>query len=119
MGNKSDLFSAPETLKAFCDRIILPNIAIRSKLSGGDARVEAAGSRMTRAYALSAHEEEMFEDDPMEYIRQDLEPSTGMSCWQRSSAIVQCLRLSLPCSLRKRHPSTSGDRIHPRAIAAL
>lgn len=24
-----------------------------------------------------AHEEETFEDDPMEYIRTDLEPSTG------------------------------------------
>jgi exportin-2 (importin alpha re-exporter) len=28
-------------------------------------------------FRLVAHEEEMFEDDPLEYIRQDLEPSTG------------------------------------------
>jgi hypothetical protein len=27
----------------------------------------------------SEHEEEMFEDDPNEYIRRDLEPATGMS----------------------------------------
>ncbi|WRT64247.1 uncharacterized protein IL334_001178 [Kwoniella shivajii] len=52
MGNHKAMFSAPETLNAFCEKIILPNMAIRQ------------------------HEEEMFEDDPMEYIRRDLEPST-------------------------------------------
>ncbi|WVN85455.1 uncharacterized protein L203_100601 [Cryptococcus depauperatus CBS 7841] len=51
MGNHRAMFSAPETLAAFCEKIILPNMAIRE------------------------HEEEMFEDDPMEYIRRDLEPS--------------------------------------------
>lgn len=29
------------------------------------------------------HEEEMFEDDPNEYIRMDLEPSTGMPSSRR------------------------------------
>ncbi|WWC86346.1 uncharacterized protein L201_001219 [Kwoniella dendrophila CBS 6074] len=52
MGNHRAMFQAPETLNAFCEKIILPNMAIRQ------------------------HEEEMFEDDPMEYIRRDLEPST-------------------------------------------
>ncbi|WWD17783.1 hypothetical protein CI109_102225 [Kwoniella shandongensis] len=52
MGNHKAMFQAPETLRAFCEKIILPNMAIRQ------------------------HEEEMFEDDPMEYIRRDLEPST-------------------------------------------
>ncbi|OCF31081.1 importin-alpha export receptor [Kwoniella heveanensis BCC8398] len=52
MGNHRAMFQAPETLNAFCEKIILPNMAIRE------------------------HEEEMFEDDPMEYIRRDLEPST-------------------------------------------
>lgn len=45
------LFEADETLKGFCERIILPNMTMR------------------------AHEEEIFEDDPIEFIRQDLEPS--------------------------------------------
>ncbi|WWC58466.1 uncharacterized protein I303_101008 [Kwoniella dejecticola CBS 10117] len=52
MGNHRAMFQAPETLNAFCEKIILPNMAIRQQ------------------------EEEMFEDDPMEYIRRDLEPST-------------------------------------------
>ncbi|WVR05966.1 hypothetical protein IAU60_002994 [Kwoniella sp. DSM 27419] len=52
MGNHRAMFQAPETQTLFCEKIILPNMAIR------------------------LHEEEMFEDDPMEYIRRDLEPST-------------------------------------------
>ncbi len=31
MNSNSELFSAPETLKAFCERIILPNITMRSE----------------------------------------------------------------------------------------
>ncbi|WVQ82556.1 hypothetical protein IAT38_004685 [Cryptococcus sp. DSM 104549] len=52
MGNHRAMFAAPETLNAFCEKIILPNMSLRE------------------------NEEEMFEDDPMEYIRRDLEPST-------------------------------------------
>nr|ODO02723.1 hypothetical protein L204_01462 [Cryptococcus depauperatus CBS 7855] len=33
MGNHRAMFSAPETLAAFCEKIILPNMAIRGKLS--------------------------------------------------------------------------------------
>lgn len=51
MGNRREMFSSPDTLNAFCENIILPNMTIRE------------------------HEEEMFEDDPVEYIRRDLEPS--------------------------------------------
>ncbi|ORX36025.1 Cse1-domain-containing protein [Kockovaella imperatae] len=52
MGDHRDMFSSPATLNMFCERIILPNMTLRQ------------------------NEEEMFEDDPMEYIRRDLEPST-------------------------------------------
>ncbi|GHJ89066.1 hypothetical protein NliqN6_5468 [Naganishia liquefaciens] len=52
MGSHRSLFEAQSTLENFVDRIILPNMVMRT------------------------HEEEMFEDDPLEYIRQDLEPST-------------------------------------------
>ncbi|KAL1410407.1 importin-alpha export receptor [Vanrija albida] len=51
MGNHRDMFAAKETLTAFCEKIILPNMSLRE------------------------HEEEMFEDDPAEYVRRDLEPS--------------------------------------------
>ncbi|WVO15440.1 hypothetical protein L204_103098 [Cryptococcus depauperatus] len=51
MENHRAMFAAPETLTAFCEKIILPNMAIRK------------------------HEEETFEDDTMEYIRRDLGPS--------------------------------------------
>ncbi|KAJ9111753.1 hypothetical protein QFC22_006412 [Naganishia vaughanmartiniae] len=52
MGSHRSLFEAQSTLENFVDRIVLPNMVMRT------------------------HEEEMFEDDPLEYIRQDLEPST-------------------------------------------
>jgi exportin-2 (importin alpha re-exporter) len=32
MGSHRDLFAAPETLRGFCERIILPNMAIRREL---------------------------------------------------------------------------------------
>lgn len=52
MGSHRQLFESQQTLEDFCRLIVLPNITIRP------------------------HEEEMFEDDPMEFIRQDLEAST-------------------------------------------
>ncbi|KAK1926751.1 putative importin-alpha export receptor [Papiliotrema laurentii] len=52
MGSHREMFASHDTLKLFCEKIILPNMSIRD------------------------HEEEMFEDDPNEYIRRDLEPST-------------------------------------------
>ncbi|CAD6568832.1 MAG: importin-alpha export receptor [Tremellales sp. Tagirdzhanova-0007] len=52
MGSHREMFAAPDTLRAFCEKIILPNMSIRQ------------------------NEEEMFEDDPAEYIRRDLEPSS-------------------------------------------
>ncbi|KAL7424789.1 importin-alpha export receptor [Cryptotrichosporon argae] len=62
MGSHRDMFAAPDTLKAFCEKIILPNMSIRE------------------------HEEEMFEDDPVEYIRRDLEPSTESDTRRQSAA---------------------------------
>ncbi|TIB17584.1 hypothetical protein E3P92_01009 [Wallemia ichthyophaga] len=49
------------TLNQFCEKIILPNMQMRE------------------------HEEEMFEDDPLEYVRRDLEP-TSDSDTRRSAA---------------------------------
>ena len=90
MGNHRAMFAASETLNAFCEKIILPNMAIRGEWPF-----------VERAYITLdlEHEEEMFEDDPLEYIRRDLEPSTGTRharnpCTHTDSVI------------RKRHPTT-------------
>lgn len=64
MGSHRDMFASPETLNAFCEKIILPNMSIRGELSATPTSTDRA-----------EHEEEMFEDDPAEYIRRDLEPS--------------------------------------------
>lgn len=51
MGSQREMFQATETLEQLCSAIILPNIAIREA------------------------DEELFEDNPIEYIRRDLETS--------------------------------------------
>lgn len=76
MGSHRSLFEAQSTLENFVDRIILPNMVMRSK-SRNSFRAEDKGTDVS--FLSIAHEEEMFEDDPLEYIRQDLEPSTGES----------------------------------------
>jgi exportin-2 (importin alpha re-exporter) len=50
-----DLFSSPDTLSQICEKVVLPNMGLRES------------------------DEEAFEDDPIEYIRRDLEGS-GMYC---------------------------------------
>ena len=49
MPGKQALFSSPQTLESFCERIILPNMVRRN------------------------FEQELFEDDPLEYLRRDIE----------------------------------------------
>lgn len=51
MPGKQDIFAAPGTLEAFAEHIVLPNMHLRG------------------------FEAEMFEDDPSEYIRRDIEGS--------------------------------------------
>ena len=66
MGSHRNMFASRDTLNLFCEKIILPNMSLRREClipDGADAGLE--------------NEEEMFEDDPIEYIRRDLEPSTG------------------------------------------
>lgn len=52
MPSQRELFEQPQTLEAFCEKIMLPNMTLRT------------------------FEEEMFEDDVMEYVRRDLEGSS-------------------------------------------
>ena len=61
MGNQRELFAANETLEQFCTKIILPNIELRDV------------------------DEEMFEDNPMEFIRRDLEQGIEIDTRRRAA----------------------------------
>lgn len=52
MPSQRALFEQQQTLEAFCEKIVLPNMTLRT------------------------FEEEMFEDDAMEYVRRDLESAS-------------------------------------------
>lgn len=62
MGNQRELFQAESTLEQFCTAIILPNIELRDI------------------------DEEIFEDNPMEYIRRDLEQSIEIDTRRRAAS---------------------------------
>lgn len=78
MGSHREMFASPDTLRAFCEKIILPNMSIRRELM-------TLLQRSIRADEIE-NEEEMFEDDPAEYIRRDLELSTGQPARQHVSS---------------------------------
>ena len=61
MGNQRELFQSDSTLEQFCTAIILPNIQLRDI------------------------DEEIFEDNPMEYIRRDLEQSIEIDTRRRAA----------------------------------
>jgi exportin-2 (importin alpha re-exporter) len=64
---KHVLFKGEETLKSICENIILPNIAMREA------------------------DEELFEDDPIEYIRRDIEGSDSDTRRRAATELVQGL----------------------------
>jgi hypothetical protein len=53
MPSQRSLFENQQTLEAFCEKIVLPNMTLRT------------------------FEEELFEDDPAEYVRRDLESASA------------------------------------------
>ncbi|EJU01600.1 importin alpha re-exporter [Dacryopinax primogenitus] len=61
MGIHREFFDNADILRGFCERIILPNIILQEK------------------------EEDMFEDDPLEYIRRDLETATDATTRRQSA----------------------------------
>ncbi|PKI84694.1 importin-alpha export receptor [Malassezia vespertilionis] len=61
MGSQRQLFEAESTLEQFCSKIIMPNIELRDV------------------------DEEMFEDNPVEYIRRDLETSVEVDTRRRAA----------------------------------
>ena len=62
MGNQRSLFEADATLEQFISAIVLPNIQLRDV------------------------DEEIFEDNPMEYIRRDLETSVEVDTRRRAAS---------------------------------
>ncbi|KAJ1675939.1 importin-alpha export receptor [Spiromyces aspiralis] len=62
-----DLFSAPETLSLICQKIVLPNMA------------------------LSTADEELFEDDPMQYVQRDSDGSEVDTRRKAASDLVRGL----------------------------
>ncbi|WFD31993.1 importin-alpha export receptor [Malassezia sp. CBS 17886] len=92
MGNQRALFQADATLEQFCTAIILPNVQLRDV------------------------DEEMFEDNPMEYIRRDMETSVEVDTRRRAAAeFVHALleqfaaQITAICS---RHIRTYLDAFH-------
>ena len=64
---KHVLFKSEETLKSICENIIIPNITLREA------------------------DEDMFEDDPIEYIRRDIEGSDSDTRRRAATELVQGL----------------------------
>jgi hypothetical protein len=68
------MFEGPNILESFCERIILPNMVLRSE-SMWSCFIYIRPS-LTRLLP-TAFEEEMFEDDAFEYVRRDLLETAG------------------------------------------
>ncbi|GAA5913683.1 importin-alpha export receptor [Sporobolomyces salmoneus] len=67
MPSQRSLFEAQSTLEAFCEKIVLPNMTLRT------------------------FEEELFEDDPAEYVRRDLESANSETRRQAASDFTKAL----------------------------
>ncbi|KAI8825582.1 Cse1-domain-containing protein [Fimicolochytrium jonesii] len=66
-GKNHDLFANPDTLRSICEQVVLPNMMLRES------------------------DEELFEDDPIEYIRRDLEGSDTDTRRRAASDLVRGL----------------------------
>ncbi|BGP55866.1 hypothetical protein JCM8202_002291 [Rhodotorula sphaerocarpa] len=67
MPSQRTLFESQQTLEAFCEKIVLPNMTLRT------------------------FEEELFEDDPAEYVRRDLETAGSETRRQAASDFNKAL----------------------------
>lgn len=72
MPSQKSLFESPETLEAICEKIVLPNMFLRT------------------------FEVEMFEEDPAEFVRRDLEGSDSDTRRQAAIEITRALIEQLP-----------------------
>ncbi|GJN90916.1 hypothetical protein Rhopal_003930-T1 [Rhodotorula paludigena] len=67
MPSQRALFDNQQTLEAFCEKIVLPNMTLRT------------------------FEEELFEDDPAEYVRRDLDSASSETRRQAASDFTKAL----------------------------
>ncbi|GAA5820705.1 hypothetical protein JCM11251_003120 [Rhodosporidiobolus azoricus] len=67
MPSQRALFEAQQTLEAFCEKIVLPNMTLRT------------------------FEEDLFEEDPAEYVRRDLESANSETRRQAASDFTKAL----------------------------
>ncbi|GAA5865792.1 hypothetical protein JCM8547_002779 [Rhodosporidiobolus lusitaniae] len=67
MPSQRSLFENQQTLEAFCEKIVLPNMTLRT------------------------FEEELFEEDPAEYVRRDLESASSETRRQAASDFTKAL----------------------------
>ncbi|KAK9473666.1 Cse1-domain-containing protein [Dipodascopsis tothii] len=68
IGKRSEMFSAEDTLQQIVEKVVLPNVALRPS------------------------DEELFEDDPIEYIRRDLEGSDSETRRRAATDFLQELK---------------------------
>lgn len=83
MPSQRSLFESQQTLEAFCEKIVLPNMTLRT------------------------FEEELFEDDAPEYVRRDLESAS--ECFLDGSEVAE---LSRDPACRLRDSSSSRFGLH-------
>ncbi|KAK4047944.1 importin-alpha export receptor [Microbotryomycetes sp. JL221] len=67
MSSQKTLFESQQTLEAFCEKIVLPNMTLRT------------------------FEEELFQDDPPEYVRRDLDSTSSETRRQAASDFTKAL----------------------------
>lgn len=69
-----ELFRSQETITSLVQGVVVPNISLRGKYSSS----YMVSTCLDSGHLLAEHEIEQFEDDPLEFIRQDLAlPSMG------------------------------------------
>lgn len=72
------LFEDPKVLASICEKVIIPNMDFRGKFT---SKFSCQSKKITnenfipKTKSISASDEELFEDNPEEYIRRDIEGS--------------------------------------------
>ena len=92
-GSHVELFRQTETLQALCARIIVPSMALRGMPCVFSPRDSA------NSWYVLEHEEEQFEDDPLEYIRRDLSLSVEGASSTRRHAASELIRALMSIGL--------------------
>jgi exportin-2 (importin alpha re-exporter) len=90
MPSQKGLFESLETLEAICDKIVLPNMFLRSKFYH-HFTLHSANHVAFISNVSVDFEVEMFEEDPAEFVRRDLEGSDNDTRRQAAIEITRAL----------------------------